>query len=421
MKIKESQIKEQSQTKYTVTIEGKEWQDCLRKGLEKITKNIQVPGFRKGKVPMDVVKGKVSDEDIIQESASFASDMAFKYVIKEKSPELIMQPVLLIDEVDQKKAVLSFLVQNLPEIKLDKYTKLGIKKESAKFTKAEVKKDMESLLSRYAKLKDKTGVATKGDVVVIDFEGFVGGKSFEGGKAEGYSLEIGSGQFIPGFEDQLIGSKSGEKKDVEVTFPKEYHSKNLANKKAIFKCKVHKVLKKTTPKLTDDFVKENKFPGVKTAAEFEEKLKEAMKKQKEMQASRVYEDAIIEKLIQNAKFDVPVRFIELETNTLIKEFEDKLAQQGLDIPKFKEMTGKDDQTIAADFATQAEKRCRVSLIFEHIAKKENIDIKKEDVDAEYKKIAEDRKVKVAEVEKQIPAGRLAYKLRMKKIFEVITK
>ncbi len=420
MKINVSQI-EQSQTKYTVTIDGKEWQECLKKGLEKITKNIQVPGFRKGKVPMDVVKGKVSDEDIIQESAKFASDKAFKYVMDKEKPQLLMHPILFVDSVDNKKAVLSFDVQNLPEIKLKKYKDLGIKKEPVKVTKADIQKDIDVIMDRSAKIAVKKDPAALGDIVVMDFEGFIDKKAFPGGVAKDHSLELGSNTFIPGFEDQLVGVKKGDSKDVDVSFPKNYHAKEFAGKKAIFKCTIKEVKSKKNQKLTDAFVKEQKIFKAKTVKEFEAKMEEAIKVQKQAMVTRKFEDAIIDKLIKEAKFEVPPRFLELETNTLIKEFEDNLKKQGMDMPKFKEMSGKDDQQIAADFATQAEKRCKVSLIFEHIAKQEKIDVSKSEVEAEYKKMAKARGNDIKELEKQFPAGRLAYNIKMQKIFNIISK
>ena len=420
MKINVSQI-EGSQTKYTITIEGKEWQECLKQGLEKITKNIQVPGFRKGKVPMDVVKGKVSDEDIIQESAKFATDKAYKFMMEKEKPVLIMQPVLFIDEVDIKKAVLSFDVQNLPEINLTKYTKLGVKKEVVKVTQEDIDKDIEAMMTRFAKTEDKKGAAKMGDVVVMDFEGFINNKPFSGGKAEGHSLELGSNQFIPGFEEQLVGVKAGEEKDVKLSFPKNYHAKEFAGKEAIFKCKINSVKSKKEQKLTLDFIKKHKFPGIKTVKDFEAKMKTAITMQKEANAKKRYEEAIIAKLISKSKFDVPVRFLELETNQLIKEFEDNLKAQGMDIAKFKEMTGKDDKTIGLDFAQQAEQRCKVSLIFEYIAQKEKIAVSAKEVDAEYDKMSKARGKSVEEIKKEYPTGRLAYNLKMQKIFDVVSK
>ena len=421
MKISKENIQD-FQTKYTVVVDGKEWKDCQEKGLAKITKNIQIPGFRKGKVPANMIKGKVSEEEIIKESASFATDIAYKYMVEKEKPEIFMQPILEIEDVDDDKATLTFVVQNMPDFKLKQYNKFKTPKpKSITVTQKMVDEQIQKILETKVEFVEVDRAAQKGDVIDLDFEGFIKGKPFPGGKAQGSQLELGSQKFIKGFEEQLIKSKKGDEKEIVLNFPKDYHVKELGGKEATFKCKINAIKEKRLPKLNDTFVKGQNYPNIKNVEELKKAVKQSLKDNSNLKARTAYEQKLVEELLKVNKVPVPARILDLETNQLLKNFEEELKRQKTTIEAFKKQTGKSDEDIAKEFSQNALKRVTITLIFEKIAKLEKIDLTKQEVEDELAKLATASKKPLKELKKSFNMGQLAYNLRMKKIFDVVKK
>ncbi len=421
MKISKENIQD-FQTKYTVTIDGEDWKNCQEKGLAKITKNIQLPGFRKGKVPINMIKGKVSDEEIIKESASFATDIAYKYMLEKEKPEIFIQPILEIEDVDEKSATLNFVVQNMPEFDLKQYNKFTkIKEEPIKTDKKMVDEQVQKILESKVEFKEVNRASKNGDVLDINFEGFIDGKPFPGGKGQGTHLELGSKKFIKGFEEQLVKMKKDEEKEIVLDFPQDYHVKDLSGKKATFKCKINAVKEKVIPKLDDDFVKKQKYPNIKNVKELKEGVEKSLKDNAKLRSTRIYEQKLVDELLKVNKVPVPARILDLETNQLLKNFEEELKKQKTTIENFKKETGKTDEEIAKEFSQNALKRVTVTLIFEKIAKLEKIDLAKKEVEDELAKLAKLSKKPLEEIKKSFNMGQLAYNLRMKKIFDVVKK
>jgi trigger factor len=260
-----------------------------------------------------------------------------------------------------------------------------------------------------------------GDSVVFDFEGFKDGKPFDGGKAEKFTLELGSGQFIPGFEEQLVGLTAGDEKDVEVSFPESYHVKDLAGQPVIFKCKVHDVKCKKEAELTDEFVKDLNIPEVKTVDELKEKIEEAITNAKLKNVNAKYENELFDAIIKDSKIDVPESFLKREIEQLTKDFGARLQQQGMDIKKFKEMTGQTDDQIKAELQKDALRRIQVAFMLDAIAAEEKIVVSDEEIDAEIKRVADANNAKVEDVAKNAPRDQISYFIRNQKIMEIISK
>lgn len=274
-----------------------------------------------------------------------------------------------------------------PEVKLGQYKGLEVEKMDATVTDEDVENELKRLQEDFAELVVKEdGKIEKGDTAVIDFEGFVDGEPFEGGKAENYSLEIGSGVFIPGFEDQLVGMKAGEEKEIEVTFPEEYHAKELAGKPATFKVKVHEVKAKQLPALDDEFAKDVD-DEVETLEQLKEKIRARLEETKKNEAETALRDAVVEKAAENAEIDIPEVMVKNETDRMLREFDQRLQMQGLNLDLYYQFSGQDEAALREQMKEDAEKRVRVALTLEAIAKAENIEVTEEEVNEELEKMA----------------------------------
>ena len=275
-----------------------------------------------------------------------------------------------------------------PEVTLGQYKGLEVKKGTVKVTKKEIEAELANYQNQFAELIIKEeGTVENGDTAVIDFEGFKDGVAFEGGKAENHSLEIGSGSFIPGFEEQVIGMKVGEEKEINVTFPEEYQSAELAGQEAVFKVKVHEIKTKVLPDIDDELAKDVNIDGIETLADLETYTKEQIKNKKQTEVESKFSDDIFNAVIENTPLEVPEAMIETETQTMLREVEQNLSQQGLNMELFQQLTGKTMEDMKTEMSEQAEKRVKFNLILAEIAKAENIEISDEEVDDEIKEIA----------------------------------
>ena len=406
-------------------LEGKEWEECLDKAFKKNNKKAKIDGFRPGKAPKDVFIKRYGIESLFMDAADEAIYVAYDKVISENKDildKLVARPDINIESIDEKKIVLKFVLTMRPEVKLGKYTDLGIKKAKATATKKEIEESIDNMRNRYAEDVIKEGKIASGDIAVINFEGFVDGKPFEGGKGENYSLKIGSGTFIPGFEDQLIGLKALDEKDVKVTFPEDYHAEDLKGKDAVFKVKVIEVKEVSVPELDKDFFDDLGMEGITNKEELEKTVKENIIARKEMENENKYLDDLLEAAAKNTKVDVPEVMINEELDRMIKDYSDHLKMQGITLEQFYQFTNSDESALKGQMKEEANKRVVYRLMLEEIANKEKIEITDDEAKKEAKVLAE--KYGVSEEEFLMNFGGLdivKYDLRMRRAMDILKK
>ena len=387
--------KEGNQGVLTVDVDAKKFEEALDEAFKKVRKQVNVPGFRKGKVPRKIFEQRFGVEALYQDAVDIVLPEAYAKAVEDTGIEPVDRPEIDIEEIEKgKNLVFKATVTVKPEVELGEYKGLEVEEFDTTVTDEEVEESLKQLQEQHAELVVvEDGTVEEGDTVVIDFKGFVDGESFEGGEAENYSLEIGSGQFIPGFEDQLVGLKPGEEKEIKVTFPEEYHAEHLAGKDAVFEVKVHDLKRKEVPELDDEFAKDVD-EDIETLDELREKRKEALQKDKEHAKEHHERDTVVEKATENATIDIPEVMITNEVERMVQEFEQRLQAQGMGLDMYYQATGTDEDSMKEQFKPEAEKRVKMNLTLEAIAKAENIEVTDEDVDKELEKLAEmyDREV-----------------------------
>ena len=414
-----------SEKEIEIVVEGKEWEEALDKAFKKANKNAKIDGFRPGKAPKDVFLKKYGKESLYMDAADMAADIAYQKLLTEYASdvqELVARPDIALTDINDEKVTFKFTLTMKPEVKLGKYKGLGIKKDEVKAEAEEIEDAIKHMRERYAEDVLKEGAIADGDVAVIDFEGFIDGKAFEGGKSENYSLKIGSGTFIPGFEDQLIGLKSGDKKDVKVTFPEDYHAEDLKGKEATFKVTVHEVKEVKIPELDKDFFEDLGMEGINTKEELEAQISENILARKEMEAENKYLDELLEAAAKDVKVEIPEAMINEELDRMVAQYADHLKMQGISIEQFYQFTNSDEQALKDQMRPEAIKRITYRLMLEEIAKEEKIEIDDKEAKEEAKKLAE--KYQMKEDEFLSAFGGLdivKYDMRMRRAMEILKK
>ena len=408
-----------------IEVVGKEWEEALDKAFKKNNKKAKIDGFRPGKAPKEVFIKHYGKESLYMDAADEAADKAYQKLLMEHASDvkdLVARPDIALTHVDDEKITFKFTLTTRPEIKLGKYKGLGIKKDEVKAEEAEIEDAIKHMRERYAEDVLKDGAIASGDVAVIDFEGFVDGKAFEGGKGENYSLKIGSGTFIPGFEEGLIGLKSGDKKDVKVTFPEDYHAADLKGKDATFKVTIHEVKEVKIPELDKDFFEDLGMEGINTKEELEAQVSENIIARKEMEAENKYMDDLLEAAAKEVKVDIPEAMINEELDRMVTQYADHLKMQGISIEQFYQFTNSDESALKDQMRPEAVKRITYRLMLEEIAKVENIEIDDKEAKEESKKLAE--KYQMKEDEFLSAFGGLdivKYDMKMRKAMEILKK
>ncbi|MEK5339964.1 MULTISPECIES: trigger factor [Heyndrickxia] len=373
----------------TVEVDAETVDKSLDKAFKKVVKQINVPGFRKGKIPRPLFEKRFGVESLYQDALDMIVPGEYEKAIEETGIEPVDTPNIDVEQMEKgKPLIFKATVTVKPEVKLGEYKGLEVEKPDTEVTDEDVEEELKKLQERLAELVIKEdGEAEMGDTVVIDFEGFVDGEAFEGGSAENYSLELGSGNFIPGFEEQLVGVKTGDEKEIEVTFPEEYHASELAGKKAVFKVKVHEIKAKHLPELDDEFA-QDADDEVETLDALKEKIKKDLKESKEHAAKHAVEDAVVEKAAENAEMDIPEAMINTELNRMLQEFEQNLSAQGLNLELYYQFSGQNEEALRNQMKEDAEKRVRFNLTLEAIANAEKLEVSDEEVDEELKRMSE---------------------------------
>ena len=403
-----------------IKLEKNEWTKALDTAFLSEQKNAKVDGFRKGKVPRNVYEKHYGKQALYYVAINNELGMLYEKVLKDNKLEPIMDPKIDIVEVDDEKLVVKFTITTKPEVKIKKYKGLNVKKDEVKVTKKEIDEEINNLRNRYADLVVKDGNIEEKDIAVIDFEGFVDGVAFEGGKGENYSLTIGSNTFIPGFEDQLIGHKANEEVDVNVTFPEEYHSEELKGKKALFKVKIHEVKTKELPKLDEDFFLDLEMENVKDEESLRKVCEEQIKARKDYEAENKYIDDLLAEVEKNTTVEIPNELTEEEIDRMVHEYAHNLEHQGITLEMFYQFTNSDEQALREQMRNDASKRVKYRFMLEEIAELEKVTVSDKEVSEEAEKMAKQYNVTKEEFLKHFGGDEaLRYDLMMQKVIEII--
>ena len=386
---------EKNMAKLTVTVDAAELEKAITKAYNKQKNSISVPGFRKGKVPQNMVEKMYGAEIFYEDAANIIMQETYPQAYDESKLDIVSQPKIDITQLEKgKDFIYTAEVAVKPEVKLGKYKGVSVTKVDSKVTATEVNNTIKAELERDARMVSKTGKASKGDTAVIDFEGFIDDKAFEGGKGENYDLELGSGSFIPGFEDQLIGHKAGEDVDVEVTFPENYQAEDLAGKPAVFKCKLHEVKEKEVPALDDDFADDAGFDSVD---EYKADVKKKLEEKKENEAKNKKEQAILDKLNSEPEMDIPEAMLVSAARQSLEQFSQQLMMQGMSIDQYYKFTGLNENAMIEQSKPSAEKRIKSRLVMEAVADAEGFTATDEDYDKEIEDMAKSYNLKAEDL------------------------
>lgn len=408
--------------KIEVKLEGQEWEEALTKAFEKVSKDVKVDGFRKGKVPRNIFEKKYGKESLYPEAVDAVLPKEYEKVLNENKLEPIIQPTIDIKEIDEEHVVIEFTITTKPEVKIKKYNGLNVKKEKVSITNKDVENEINTLLQKYADVEVKEGKIENGDIAVIDFEGFKDGVAFDGGKGENYSLEIGSNTFIPGFEEQLIGLKSGDEKDIEVTFPEDYGSEELKGAKAIFKIKVHEVKTKVLPKMDEEFFKDLGFKDVETEEQLRDLIKADLEAKKDYELENKYVDDLLEAVAKNTTVELPEQLIDEEIHRMMHQYEENLKMQGITLDMFYQFTNSTEEDLEKQMHPEAEKRVKYRFMLEEIASLEKIEIDDKEAEKEIEDLSKKYNTPKEELLKQIGGiEMIKYDLKMQKVLDVMKK
>ncbi|WP_044340488.1 trigger factor [Rossellomorea aquimaris] len=373
----------------TIEVEAAKVNEGLDAAFKKVVKQVNVPGFRKGKMPRGMFEKRFGVESLYQDALDFILPEAYAKAIEETGIDPIDRPEIDVEQMEKgKDLIFTAKVQVKPEVKLGDYKGLEVEKMETEVTAEDVEAELTSLQEKQAELAVKEeGKAEEGDTVTMDFEGFVDGEAFEGGQAENYSLELGSGQFIPGFEEQLVGVTAGEEKEVEVSFPEEYHAAELAGKPATFKVKVHEIKAKELPALDDEFAKDAD-EEVETLAELKEKIEKRLQESKKNEAETAVRETLVNKASENAEVEIPEVMVTAEVDRMMQEFGQRLQMQGMNLDLYFQFSGQTEEDLRGQMTEDAGKRVRTNLTLEAIAAAENLEVTDEEAEEEVNKMAE---------------------------------
>ena len=386
---------EHNMAKLTIEVPAEEVEKALQAAYLKERGKISLPGFRKGRVPRQMIEKMYGPEVFYDEAANRMISEAYAKAYDECELELVSQPKIEITQLEKgKEFIFTAEVAVKPEVKLGEYKGLKVDKVSTRVTQKEVDEEIDKERERNARTIDVTDRAVQDkDQITLDFEGFVDGVAFEGGKASDYPLTIGSGAFIPGFEDQLIGANIDEEKEINVTFPEEYQAKELAGKAAVFKCTVHSIKAKELPELDDDVVSDVSEKS-ETVDAYKAEVKAKIKERKENEGKQKREDQSVEQAVANAEMDIPEAMISFQSRQMVDDFARRIMQQGMTMEQYFQFTGLSEEKMMEEFKPEAEKRIRTRLTLEAIVAAENIEVSEERLDEELQKMADSYKMEV---------------------------
>ena len=404
-----------------VKIEGEQWTKALDKSFAKKQKTAKVDGFRTGKVPRDIYEKHYGKESLFLEAADLLLQEAYLKAMEDSKLVPVVQPSVDLKGIDENGVEFVFTIVTKPEVNVKKYKGLNIKPEKVEVTDEEINHELGHLLERYTELVNKEdGAVESGNVAVIDFEGFKDGVAFDGGKGENYSLEIGSNTFIPGFEDQIIGMKSGEKKDLDITFPEDYGAKDLAGAKVVFKVKVNEIKTKEKRELDEEFFEDLGMEGVNSEETLKEEIKKSIEAQKEAEAENNYIDKILEEVSKNVEVDIPEPMVDEEVNRLLKRFEEQMKMQGISLDLYYQFTNSNEEALKSQMEKEAYSNVLYRLMLEEIMNLEKIEVSSEEAEKEAEELAKKYQMEKDEFLAQFGGiEMIQYDLEMRKAIELL--
>ncbi len=410
---------EKSELELIVEVDGDLWKKAQESAFKKALKELEVDGFRKGQVPESVAKSHIKNEAVMLNAVEEVAQEALIYGIEENNIELVASPDLSVQAISDTAATLKFLCTVKPEVELGEYKDLNIERNEVVVTNTEVDEHLEHMLSHHTEVVGKEDVIVLGDTAVLDFKGFKDGVAFEGGEAENFSLEIGSGQFIPGFEDQLVGLSAGDKKDVELSFPEDYHVEDLKGQPVVFEVLIHEVKEKVTPELNDDFALDVDIENVENLEDLKAHVREDIKANKEAEADREYENELLTKIVDGATVEIPDAMVSQETERLYQDMKMRIEQQGIPFDQFIMMTGQEEESLRENLAEDAYRQVKLRLVLDKISEVEDIQVSDEEVENEYNQLAEMYNMEVDEIKEAIDTMNIAYDLRIRKSYDLV--
>ena len=405
----------------TFSIPREEIQQGLTIAFNKVKGNLNVPGFRKGKVTRQVFNRMFGEEALYEDALNAVLPKAYDAAVAEAGLDVVAQPKIDVKNMEKGQDwVITAEVTVKPEVKLGEYKNLTVAKQEREVTDADVEERLNQKRNQQAELVVVEEPAKEGDTVVIDFEGFKDGVAFEGGKGENYSLELGSGSFIPGFEDQLVGAKAGDDVEVKVTFPEDYQAEDLAGKEAIFKVKVHEVKEKELPELDDEFAKDVD-DEVETLDELKAKIREELTATKASQAQEAVHDEALRKAVENAEVvELPHVMVHDEVHRAMDEFLNNMQRQGISPEMYYQLTNSTEADLHKQFEQDAELRVKTNLVIEAIVKAENLEATEEEIEKEIAELAETYNMPVDQVKRLLTTDMLSHDITMKKAIDLVT-
>ena len=418
MALKSKETIAANQQKITFEVDHDTFEGAINKVYKKSAKNITIPGFRKGKAPRAIVEKMYGKGVFYEDAINEILPVVYPEVIKEVEETIVSRPEFDIESIDDNGVVLSATFFTKPEVEINDYFGIAVEKPVSHATDAEVEEELKRVQMRNSRMIDITDRAAQDeDLVTIDFEGFVDGVPFDGGKAEGHQLKLGSGQFIPGFEEQIVGKNIGDEFDVNVTFPEDYHAENLKGAAATFKCKLHAIKFNELPVLDDDFAKD--VSEFDTLDEYKADIRAKKEEEHKKQADGRVDDALMAALMEKLEADIPECMFENETENFVRDYDNRLRMNGLDLQTYFKYTGMDLDTLRGQMRPDAEKQVKTRLALEKIAAKEAVAVSEEEIEEEYKRLAEVYGMEADKVKEAVEADAIAEDLKVKKAIELV--
>ena len=408
---------EHCHTEVLVNVDKDLWKKAQQKAFNKVASNITVPGFRKGKAPANMLKGRVNQMEVFNEAINNVLQPVYEDILKNEDIQPVARPAFDVTKLSEEDLEIKVTIATRPEINLGKYTGYELGKAKVEVTDKEVDADIEGLRRQYATIAPKEGQAEKGDTVVMDFEGSIDGVPFEGGAAENHELELGSGAFIPGFEDQLIGATAGIEVDVKVKFPENYGPDEISGKDAVFHCKIHEVKQRVLPELDEEFIKDLNIPGVKDLEQLKANRKDALLKQKENNAKQEYLNKLVDEIKKVSTFDIPEEIVKEETENRKKQLEQRLQQSGIDLEQYYVLTKTKEEDLDKQLAEEARKGLESFFVMDSVGEKEKLNITEEELEFELSKMAEQYNMTIDQIKNALgqQLGQFRHNLIMQKI------
>ena len=414
-------LNEHSEGVLEVVVDGEAWENAQKKAFNDFKKNVSIKGFRTGKVPEALLKKQISKEAIYDRAVEGVANEALVEAVKEHNLELVARPTLDYKDASDESVTLVINCVVSPEVTLGEYKGLDIHKDEVNVTNEDVEAELSKVQDRFADwvLREEGQPAEDGDQVTIDFVGKKDGEPFEGGSGENYPLELGSNTFIPGFEEQLVGVKTDDVKDVTVTFPEDYQAADLAGKEAVFTVTVHDIKYKDRPEVNDELIAQLKRDGVETVEKFKEVTKEDLTKERERAADEKFTNDLMEAISDNATVEIPAVMIENEVDNLYRDFTNRMQQSGFTAEQYFAATGQTEADLKATMRPDAQRRVKGSLVLDAVIKAENIEISDEDVEKEYTEMSTLYNMDVEQIKKLLPAENIKDDLAQQKALELI--